>query len=117
MDGALCLAPASLEVDSWHGERDGVSAQPLHPLNAFQLYFTELFMSLASLEECGSTPSEAAAGKAELGGGCQMPRHWKEQEHVSRESFHLLVTVTSAKNSLVFVTSSSLQCLCGPQAE
>lgn len=46
-----------------------------------------------------------------------MPRRWKEQEHVSRESFHLLVTVTSAKNSLVFVTSSSLQCLCGAQAE
>lgn len=49
MDGALCLAPASLKADSWHGERDGVSAQPLHLLNAFQLYFTELFTSLASL--------------------------------------------------------------------
>lgn len=49
-DGALCLAPASLGIDSWHGERDGVPAQPLHPLNAFQPYFTELFTSLASLE-------------------------------------------------------------------
>lgn len=48
MDGALCLAAASLEADSWHGERDGVSTQPLHPLNAFQLYFTELFTSPAS---------------------------------------------------------------------
>lgn len=67
--------------------------------------------------KCGSAPSEAATAKAALAGGCKMPRRWKEQEHVSRESFHLLVTVTSAKNSLVFVTSSSLQCLCGAQAE
>lgn len=50
MDGALCLAPASPGLDSWHGERDGVPAQPLHPLNAFQPYFTELFTSLTSPE-------------------------------------------------------------------
>lgn len=49
-EGAVCLAPASLRVDSWHGEKDRVPAQPLHPLNAFQPCFTELFTSLASLE-------------------------------------------------------------------
>lgn len=63
-------------------------------------------------ESCLSAGS-GLSGAAAHGGGREAPRYWKELERVARDALRSLARMTSAKNCLLFVTSSSLQHLCG----